>query len=403
MNKILELKQKRGALVKEARTLLDLAETEKRNLSAMEDEQYTKMMSEVDSMAGDISREERMAKAESEVDTRSNPAKQGIEDAGNQDTEKRKASFAKYLRSGRSSLTEVEMRALQAGTDADGGYLVAPEQFVAQLIKSIDNLVVIRSLSTVIPLTSAASLGIPTLDTDMSDADWTTELATGALDTAMKFGKRELKPNPVAKLVKVSAKLLRSGAIDVETLIRERLAYKFAVTQEKAFMTGTGVGQPLGVFTASDNGIATDRDIVGSNTATAIKSDTLIDAKMSLKAGYAMNAKWIFHRDVIAAIRKLKDTNGQYLWQPSMSLALPDRILDVPYLMSEYAPKAMTTGAYVGIIGDFKNYWIADALDIQIQRLVELYAETNQIGYIGRVETDGAPVLGEAFSRIVMG
>ena len=67
--------------------------------------------------------------------------------------------------------------------------------------------------------------------------------------------------------------------------------------------------------------------------------------------------------------------------------------------ISEFVPNTFPTGQYVGILGDFSNYWIADALSMQVQRLNELYAETNQVGFIGRLETDGAPVLEEAFVR----
>jgi HK97 family phage major capsid protein len=78
----------------------------------------------------------------------------------------------------------------------------------------------------------------------------------------------------------------------------------------------------------------------------------------------------------------------------------PDRILNLPVAMSENAPNTMTTGLYVGMLGDFSHYWIADALDMQVQRLTELYAETNQTGFIGRMESDGMPVLAEAFVRV---
>ncbi len=108
-------------------------------------------------------------------------------------------------------------------------------------------------------------------------------------------------------------------------------------------------------------------------------------------------------RDVLAVIAKLKDGEGQYLWRESVRAGEPDRLLNLPVMMSEYAPNTLTTAQYVGALGDFSHYWIADALDMQIQRLVELYAETNQTGFIGRKETDGMPVLAEAFVRVKLG
>jgi len=185
-----------------------------------------------------------------------------------------------------------------------------------------------------------------------------------------------------------------------ETIVRDRLAYKFGVTEEKSFLLGTGASQPLGIFTASANGIPTTRDVSSGNTTTSIGFDGLISAKFSLKSQYLAKARWLFHRDAVAQISKLKDTANQYLWQPSQKEGTPDMIHGVPVFMSEYVPNTFTTALYVGMITDFSNYWIADAIDMQVQRLLELYAETNQVGFIGRKETDGMPVLGEAFARV---
>ena len=293
-----------------------------------------------------------------------------------------------------------ELRALQVDSDEAGGYLVAPEQFVAELIKAVDNAVFIRQLATVHPLTTSASLGAPALDADPADADWTSEIGSAAEDSTMDFGKRELKPHPVSKLIKVSNRLIRISSIGVEALVRNRLAYKFGVTHEKGFLTGSGSGQPLGVFTASDQGISTGRDVSTGNTTTSMTFDGLIESKYTLKGQYWNKARWMFHRDGVKQIAKLKDGDGQYIWIPSVRVGEPDRLLNFPVMMSEYAPNTFTTGLYVGILGDFSHYWIADALDMQVQRLVELYARTNQTGFIGRMESDGMPVLEEAFVRV---
>jgi HK97 family phage major capsid protein len=128
-----------------------------------------------------------------------------------------------------------------------------------------------------------------------------------------------------------------------------------------------------------------------------------MNALYSLKAQYHPRATWIFHRDAIKMLRKLKDGDGQYIWNPDIKGGQPDMILGRPYKMSEYAPNTFTSGLYVGIIGDFSYYWIADALNMRIQRLNELYAATNQVGFISRLESDGMPVLEEAFARVKLG
>ena len=101
-------------------------------------------------------------------------------------------------------------------------------------------------------------------------------------------------------------------------------------------------------------------------------------------------------------VAKLVDSNGQYLWRESVRAGEPDRLLNLPVFMDEFVPNTFTTGLYVGMLGDFSHYWIADDLDMAIQRLSELYAETNQTGFIGRLESDGMPVTEEAFVRVTL-
>ena len=104
-------------------------------------------------------------------------------------------------------------RDLSAGINTEGGFLVVPETFVSLLIKAMDDEVIIRQLANVIPMTNAAAIGIPTLDADPDDADWTTELSTGGNDSSMAFGKRSMAPHPMAKRIKISQQLLRTAAL----------------------------------------------------------------------------------------------------------------------------------------------------------------------------------------------
>jgi HK97 family phage major capsid protein len=234
----------------------------------------------------------------------------------------------------------------------------------------------------------------------MGAPTWTAEIKTGSEDSSLDFDKRTLTPHPLARRIKVSNDLLRQAVLNVDAIVRQRLAYQFGVVEENAYLNGNGSNQPLGVFTASDNGIGTARDVSTGNTTTAIKADNLIECKYTLKSQYMSTAVWIFHRDTIKKVRQLKTGDGDYLWKQGISADRPDTILDRPYYMSEYAPSTFTASSYVGIIGDFSFYWIADALDMTIQVLSDLYAETNQSGYIGRKATDGMPVLAEAFVRV---
>ena len=360
------------------------------------------LLDQVEAKTNEAKRLERLA-AQGEV--LNHPANRlpapGAPDAkGGERTESQKA-FTKYLTGGKSVLLPDERKALRADDDAAGGFLTAPQTFSQNLLKFVDDLVVFRQLATVEQIGAAESLGVVSLDTDLSDYDWTTEIQTGNEDTVKPLGKRSLTPHPLAKRIKVSNTLIRKATRPVDDLVRDRLGYKAGVTMEKAYMSGTGAQQPLGVFVASNDGIPTSRDVTCAST-TAFTADELIDLKFSLKAPYQASptTRWLFHRDFLKRVRKLKDNNQQYLWAPGLAGGMPSTVLDVPYVQSEFAPNTFTTGLYIAVLGDIRFYWIVDSLALQIQVLNELYAETNQRGYIARLETDGQPVLAEAFARM---
>lgn len=415
-----KLRAERAKIVTDQRALLDKAEAEKRALSADENTNYENMDSEVDRLTREIEREERLDTREKEMKAsaetfRPDPTPGGgevreieyrgqkITLPGNSDIQNR--AWNKFLSRGMRAVAGEELRALQADADIYGGFLVAPMQFVLRLIQAVDNEVFIRGLATVYPVTKSESLGAPSLDNDVADPTWTGEITTASEDSTLSFGKRELTPHPLSKLIKVSEKLLRVSAMDVESLVTARFAHKLGVVSENAYQNGSGSNQPMGVFTAATAGfgISTARDVSTGNTATAFTTDGLMEALYSLKAQYHKTATWIFHRTAIKMLRKLKDGEGQYIWNPDIKGGQPDMILGRPYKMSEYCPNTFTTGKYVGIVGDFSQYWIADALDMRVQRLNELYAATNQIGFIARLESDGMPVLEEAFARVTLG
>ena len=414
---IKELIEKRQGLVAEMRKVNDAAqerEEGKRNLTADEQKKWDDFKQEVDSIKQEIDRRSQMEQIEKDLEA---PINSDRRDSGEQRREqgteetreqREQRVFQRYLRSGFQGLhdpndaavvSEMNRRAQQMDADVDGGYLVAPQQFVAELIKTLDNEVFVRQHARTFQLNGAHSMGAPSLDTDVEDADWTGEI-TQVSEGSLKVGKRELKPNLASKLVKSSMKLIANSALGVESIVAERMSYKFGVTHEKAFLTGSGAAQPLGVFTASNSGVPTSRDVSTGNTTTEIRFDGLKAAKYSLKKGHRSNARWLFSRSAVEQIDKLKDGEGRYLWQPATINDPEDRILSIPYDESEYAPDTFTTGLYVGILADWRHYWICDSLAMSITRLNELYQETNQIGWIGRLESDGMPVLSEAFARV---
>ena len=397
IDKINEFKARKATIVMESRALLDRIEAEKREFSAEERTTYDKMFADIALINTKIADEERLSLAEAEMRDFRIPGKESF--TAEDPKEKRAAAFRRFLVTGDSG----EYRALANDADATGGYLHASEQFVGTLIKALDNNVFVRGYANVMPVTSSDSLGAPSLDADIAAPTWTTEIAAPSEDSTMAFGRRELKPNQLSKLVKVSNKLLLTSALPVENIVAERLAYQFAITQENAFLNGSGDAQPLGIFTASANGVSTARDEATGNTAALVSADGLINAKFKLAAQYRRTARWVFHRDIIKMISKLKDGEGRYLWNNSLIAGQPDTILGLPADESEYAPSTVTANAYVGALANWQYYWIAELQGLSVQRLNELYAGTSQIGFKGVYYGDGAPVLESGFVRVKLG
>lgn len=396
MNKILDLKQKRAKALADARAVNDGAANENRSLTVEERTTFDRHMADFKTLGEDIQREEALTREEATLESVIDVQQ---EQRGTSDSrvEREVRAFNHFIRTGEVG----ELRALQVDTNTSGGFLVAPQQVVNNLIQAVDNAVYIRQLANVIRVERAESLGVPSLDTDPDDPTWTSEILTGTADASMAFGKRELRPHPLAAKLLVSDTLVRRVP-GIESLIQARLAYKMGIKQENAYLNGTGDQQPLGLFTANAQGVTTARDVSTDNTTTAITMDGLKRAKGALKVQYRASGscRWIFHPDVVTGLALLKDGNGRYLLQDAVTQNEPDMLLGIPMLESQYAPSTMTTGLYVGLLGDLSHYMIADALDMQVRRLVELYAATNQIGFHVRAETDGMPDLAEAFVRV---
>lgn len=386
-----EMKQKRAGLVAQSRAIMDkYADT----LIPTEEQ------AQIDAMDVDIAvYEKQINQAEKQLERERAAGETPMSETKNTKQTELFAAFKDAMRLGNQESLKV-YNALQQDNPTQAGYLVAPEQFVMELIEEMADATFMRQKAKVLPpLRGAQSLGYPTKTAGMSSFTWGTELQAPTADTTLAFGKREFKPRPGTSEILVSNTLVRNVA-NVDALIRGEISEEVSAALESAYMTSDGSNAPLGLFVASADGINTDRDFSTGNTATEIKFDGLMEAKFGIKDKYQANAEWIFHRDAVKQIAKLKDSAGQYIWQPSVVMGTPDMLLGRPVNRSEYAPHTFTTGQYVGIFGDLKYYWIVDSLLMEIKVLTELYARTNQIDYLTRLETDGAPVLSAAFARV---
>lgn len=385
-----ELREKRMNLITQAREILDTAEKENRNLTVDEEQKYDRIMEDVDKLAKDIERLERIEQLEKEMRASvAEPIKPIIETRNNGENKEYRDVFMKMLRQTIHGLDPHELRTLKLGDAGKGGYLV-PTEFERRLVQKLEEENIMRRLATVI--TTENDRNIP-VESDYGTAAWTAEEGQFNESDAT-FSQAVLKAYKLTTLIKVSEELLEDAAFDLETYIINAFARRFGVAEEAAFVAGDGNGKPTGVLKDAQLGVTT----AASN---AITFDEIIDLYYSLKSPYRNRASFIMNDATAKVIRKLKDNDGQYLWQPSVQQGQPDMLLGRPVYTTAGMP-TIAAGANVIAFGDFSYYWIADRAGRTIQRLNELYAVNGQVGFRGYERTDGKLILPEAVKTLKM-
>ncbi len=396
MKDILTLKTNRANLAEELKNLTEKVSTENRAYSEEEETRFQDLRTQIDNLNSEITNIERenIAKGYTEMA----PEQTKVADSENK-------SLFNVVNAGGNIALKLNNTAM---TQADGGAAIAPEQFVTELERDIAKEAVVYARVKKVPVSGAGSLGLPYEATDASDADWTAEVPDSEIseDNLWKFGKRSLTPSDLTKLIKVSKKLLVTSALPIDTLAREKLAEKLTASFENGILNGKGSdGQPLGLFTASANGVTTDRDVECS-ASLAISADDIINMYMNLRPAYRKNACWIMNTATLRDVMKLTDKNGQYLWHESLRVGEPSTLMGLPVLESEYAPTgsgtagAYSAGDYVAVLGDLSHYQFAYWKGLDITVANEKFAGTNQIGFYGHTLADGCPTLANAFSRL---
>jgi HK97 family phage major capsid protein len=396
MNKILELREKRAKLWDSTKAFLDSRRNENGLLSAEDTAAYEKMETDVVNLGKEIDRLERQAVLDLEL---SKPTSTAITNkpSQHQETEKTgrasseyKAAFWKAMKNKNSFDVQ---NALQVGTDSEGGYLV-PDEFERTLVEALQEENIFRQLATIIT-TSSGDRKIPVVATK-GTASWVDE--EGAIPEADDaFGQVSIGAYKLATMIKVSEELLNDSAFNLEQYIAKEFGRRIGAKEEEAFFVGDGTGKPTGIFNATGGaGVG-----ITTASATAITIDEIMDLFYSLKSPYRKNAVFVTNDATVKSIRKLKDGNGQYLWQPSVTAGQPDTILNRPLKTSAYVP-AIAAAAKPIAFGDFSYYWVADRQGRAFQRLNELYAATGQVGFKATQRVDGKLILAEAVKVLQM-
>lgn len=391
---IVELREKRAKLWATMEGFLDTHHNEKGVLSADDDATYGNMERDLNDLTNEIRRMERRDAMEAELSKPvdapitakpEKPVAAPVEKLGRASDAYRE-DFGLALR-GRPLVHNV----LSIGVDADGGYLV-PEEYEKQIVDGLKEANVVRSLAKII--TTHAERKIP-VAVGHSVATWTEENAAYT-ESNPTFGQKQIDAYKLTDLVRISTELLQDSGFELEPYIREEFVRAFGVAEEEAFCVGNGTNQPTGIFTANGGEVG-----VTAAGATAITVDELISLIYSLKSPYRRNAKFFMHDSTVALIRKLKDNNGAYLWQPSVQQGEPDKLLGYPLYTSPYVPQ-VGAGKLAVAFGDFKNYWIADRAGRTVQRLNELYSTNGQVGFVATERVDGKIILPEGIQLLKM-
>ncbi len=386
-----ELIEKRANLWKAMDAFLKAQTNEKGVLSEEDDAKYAAMEHDFDNLTKEIKRLEKRNAIEAELNMPMNRpivGKPMVED----ENEKKGRASKNYKKSFWNVMRQKTVRpdvidALQIGTDSEGGYLV-PEEYENTLVEALEEENIFRKLANVIN-TSSGDRKIPVVASKGS-ASWVDEEGTIS-DSDDAFSQVSIGAYKLGTLIKVSNELLNDSAFNLESYISKEFARRIGSKEEEAFFTGNGTGKPIGIFNATGGAE------IGVTTAssTSITADEVIDLFYSLKAPYRKKAVWILNDATVKAIRKLKDKNDNYLWQPALTAGTPDTILGRPVYTSSYVP-TIAAGAKTIAFGDFSYYWIADRQGRIFKKLNELYAATDQTGFVATQRVDGKLVLPEA-------
>lgn len=379
---IQELREKRNTAWNAAKAFLESHRTEKGTLTAEDDATYTRMEQDIADLGKEIARLERQEALEAELSKpvgtplTSKPAtgKQPEVKTGRASDEYRKGMLT-ALRTNFRQVSNV----LQEGVDADGGYLV-PEEYDRRLIQTLSEENIMRHLGHVITTSGEHKINIAATK---PAAAWIEE--GGALQFSdATFAQILLDAHKLHVAIKVTEELLYDSAFNLESYIIEQFGKALANAEEDAFLNGTGVGQPLGLFAEVGGG-----HVAGTLSA-ALKADDVLGLIYELKRPYRKNASFIMNDKTVAQIRKFKDNNGAYLWQPSYQAGEPDRILGYSVHTSEYVPENAIA------FGDYSYYNIGDRGTRSFKQLTELFAGNGMIGYVAKERVDGKLILPEA-------
>ena len=397
MNKIMELRNKRNTLWEQTKTFLEEHRGENDLVEASAVEQYNKMAGEVKALGDEIARLEDQAAFDAQLSqptthpVTNKPMSRKAENVAPTATDEYAGAFWNMIRNQGDQFAV--RNALSVGEDTEGGYTV-PDEFERKLVQALEENNIFRQLATVIR-TNSGTRKIP-IANDTMEAQWIDE-GEEIPETNTKFGQTTLSAYKLGTMIKISNELLHDSAFDLASYIAQRFGVCMGNAEERAFFTGDGDKKPLGIL-ADVGGAELGVTAQGEDLVTF---DEIFDLYYSLKSPYRRSAQFVCNETLLLQLMKLKDKNDNYIWKPSLDVAKPDTILGRPIRTSSFMP-GIAKGEKVLLFGDLKNYWVADRQNRTFRRLNELYARTDQVGFLTTQRVDGRLILPESVKVLKM-
>ena len=392
---IKELREKRAKAWDTARDFLDSKRNANGVLSEEDSKTYDAMEKTIVDLGKEIQRLERQDEIEAEMNKATStpvlgkPATPTLTEKTGTASDSYKNAFWNSIRN--RNWIDVN-NDLHIGTDAEGGYLV-PDEFERKLIEALEEESIFRQMATVIK-TSNGDRKIPIV-TSKGEAVWMDEEQQYTLSDDT-FGQASLSAFKLGTAIKISEELLNDSVFDLPSYIAREFARRIGAKEEEAFFIGDGKGKPTGIFAATGGAES------GATTSTAnITFDDVLELFYSLRSPYRKKAVWVLNDSTVKALRKLKDSTGNYIWNPSVQAGVPDTILNRPYYTSSYVPE-IKAGAKCLAFGDFSYYWIGDRQGRSFKRLNEVFAMNGQVGFLASQRVDGRLILTEAVKTLGM-
>jgi len=290
------------------------------------------------------------------------------------DDREHKSAFDAYVRKGNTApLLALESKALSVGSDPDGGYLV-PDQTEAEIGRLLSDASPIRAISDVRQI--SASIYKKPFTTAGPATGWVGETAARPETTSPTLAELQFPTMELYAMPAATQSLLDDSVVNIDQWIAEEVQAAFADQESAAFVNGDGLNQPKGFldYTTVEDSTWSWGNIGYTLTGTdgafdaTDPSDVLIDTIYSLKAGYRQNAHWVMNRSTQAEIRKLKDADGNYLWQPASSVDGQATLMNFPIAESEDMPD-IASNSFAAAFGNFRRgYLIVDRLGVRILR-----------------------------------